>query len=169
VLDTYYKEERRGHFSDGTRKKVARPHVPAALMRFGTSGRTLIGPCSAPSIVLSAISLIEIYSATTKNLQFESNAAFRQLMWICIGIRFCCYRRGTGLSHDLRQIPWLYLAGIGVLLYTHGIGSNSGGFQKLDRYLADAVSTSELVKDLVIVAAARVIFFRTSQRRICET
>jgi len=77
-------------------------------------------------LVLSAISLIEIYSAT-KNSQFEHYAALKQLVWICIGIGLLFIVAALDYHIISEQIPLLYMAGIGVLVYTLALGRTVSG------------------------------------------
>jgi len=105
-------------------------------------------------IVLSTISLIEIYSATM-NSQLEQHAALRQLMWICIGIVLLFFVAALDYHTISEQIPWLYLAGIGVLLYTKALGKTVAGSQSWIVIGPMRFQPSELVKVIVIVAVAR--------------
>ena len=90
-------------------------------------------------LVLSAISLIEIYSAT-KNSQFEQYAALKQLIWICIGILLLFIVSALDYHIISEQIPLLYMAGIGVLVYTLALGRTVSGSRKLDRHWSDEAS-----------------------------
>ena len=105
-------------------------------------------------IVLSAISLIEIYSATM-NSPVEHSAAFRQLAWICIGIVLLFIVAALDYHIISEQIPWLYLAGIGVLLYTLALGRTVAGSKSWIVLGPMRFQPSELVKIIVIVAVAR--------------
>ena len=80
----------------------------------------------AAILALSIISLIEIYSAT-KNTPAEHNAVFRQLVWIIIGMILLFIVAAMDYHTISEQIPWLYLAGIGVLLYTLALGRTVAG------------------------------------------
>jgi rod shape determining protein RodA len=105
-------------------------------------------------LVLSAIGVIEIYSAT-KNSEFEQNAAFRQLIWICIGIVLLFLVAALDYHMISEQIPLLYLAGIGALLYTLAFGKVVAGSQSWIVFGPFRFQPSEVVKVLVIVAVAR--------------
>jgi rod shape determining protein RodA len=105
-------------------------------------------------LVLSAISLIEIYSAT-KNSQFEQYAALKQLIWICIGIGLLFIVAALDYHIISEQIPWLYMAGIGVLVYTLALGRTVSGSKSWIVIGPMRLQPSELVKVIVIVAVAR--------------
>ena len=105
-------------------------------------------------LILSAIGIVEIYSAT-KNSQLEQSAAFRQLMWICIGIVLLFIVAALDYHMISEQIPLLYLAGIGALLYTMAFGKVVAGSQSWIVIGPFRFQPSEVVKVLVIVAVAR--------------
>jgi len=105
-------------------------------------------------LVLSVISLIEIYSAT-KNSPAEHSAAFRQLVWIIIGIVILFTIAAMDYHTISEQIPWLYLAGIGVLIYTMALGRIVSGSRSWIVLGPMRFQPSELVKIIVIVAVAR--------------
>ena len=105
-------------------------------------------------LVLSAIGLIEIYSAT-KNSPFEQYAALKQLVWIGIGIGLLFIVAALDYHIISEQIPWLYMAGIGVLVYTLALGRTVSGSKSWIVIGPMRLQPSELVKIIVIVAVAR--------------
>jgi rod shape determining protein RodA len=111
-------------------------------------------PLFGALLVLSAISLIEIYSAT-KNSTIDQYTVFRQLAWILIGI-VCLFTVAAMDYHIIsEQIPWLYMAGIGVLIYTLAFGRTVAGSKSWIVFGRIRFQPSELVKVIVIVAVAR--------------
>jgi rod shape determining protein RodA len=123
-------------------------------MRFRDLWRDFDWALFGAILVISAVSLIEIYSAT-KNSPAEHNAAFRQLMWVCIGIVLLFIVAALDYHTISEQIPWLYLASIGVLLYTLALGRTVSGAKSWIVIGPMRLQPSELVKVIVIVAVAR--------------
>ena len=151
-MDTYYKKKT-GHFNEGTAEKVA-SLMSATLMRFRDLWQDFDWTLFGAILVLSAISLIEIYSAT-KNSPVEHNAAFRQLVWVLHRNRLALCCGGIGLSHHFRTDS-LAVSGRHWCAGIHaGVRQNRVGFQKLDRHRSDAASAVGTGKDFVIVAVAR--------------
>jgi rod shape determining protein RodA len=108
----------------------------------------------AAILVLCCISLVEIYSAT-KNTPVEQSAAFRQLAWIGIGIILLFVVAAMDYHIISEHIPWLYLGGITVLLYTLALGKRVAGSKSWIVLGPMRFQPSELVKIIVIVAVAR--------------
>jgi rod shape determining protein RodA len=108
----------------------------------------------AAIMVLSCISVLEIYSAT-KNTPIEQSAAFRQLAWIAIGIILLFVVAATDYRVISEQVPWLYLAGIAVLIYTLALGRTVAGSKSWIVLGPMRFQPSELVKIIVIIAVAR--------------
>jgi len=123
-------------------------------MRFRDLWRDFDWALFGAILVLSAVSLVEIYSAT-KNSQFEQNTAVRQLVWICLGIVLLFVVAALDYHTISEQIPWLYLAGIGVLVYTLALGRTVSGSKSWIVLGPMRFQPSELVKVVVIVAVAR--------------
>jgi len=102
---------------------------------------------------LSAISLLEIRSATLSGV--EHNAAFRQMVWIAIGIVLLFVVAAMDYHFISEHIPWLYLAGIGVLIYTLALGRTVSGSKSWIVLGPMRFQPSEFVKIIVVVAVAR--------------
>src|SRR5438477_4033482 len=104
----------------------------------------------AAILVLSCISLIEIYSAT-KNSPAEYYAVFRQMAWVILGIVLLLAVAAMDYHVISEHIPWLYLGGIAVLLYTLAFGKTVAGSKSWIVLGAMRFQPSELVKIIVIV------------------
>ena len=79
----------------------------------------------AAALLLSAISLIEIYSSTMA--QPTENFFFRQLAWVIVGIVFLFIVAAIDYHLISEHIPWLYILAIGALLYTLALGHRVSG------------------------------------------
>jgi rod shape determining protein RodA len=108
----------------------------------------------AAVIVLSVISLVEIYSAT-KNSSAEHSAVFRQLVWVIIGVVFLFVVSAIDYHTISEHIPWIYLGSIAVLLYTLALGKTVAGSKSWIVVGSMRFQPSELVKIVVVIAAAR--------------
>src|SRR5215471_1674456 len=108
----------------------------------------------AAIVVLSVISLIEIYSAT-KNSPAEHNAVFRQLVWVLIGIIFMFVVAALDYHTISEHIPWIYVGSVAVLIYTLALGKTVSGSKSWIVFGSMRFQPSELVKIVVVVAAAR--------------
>jgi rod shape determining protein RodA len=111
-------------------------------------------PLFGAVLTLSAISILEIYSATLNSTQ-EHNAAIRQLMWIAIGIAVLFIVSALDYHIISEHIPWLYLASIAVLVYTLALGRTVSGSKSWIVIGPMRLQPSELVKIVVVVAVAR--------------
>ena len=107
----------------------------------------------AAAILLSAISLIEIYSSTIA--QPTENFFMRQLAWVCVGIVFLFIVAAIDYHLIAEHIPWLYILAIGVLLYTLAMGHRVSGSKSWVVLGPVAFQPSELIKMVVVVALAR--------------
>jgi rod shape determining protein RodA len=108
----------------------------------------------AAILVLSCISVVEIYSAT-KNTPIEQYAAFRQMAWIAIGMVLLFVVAAMDYHVISEHVPWLYLGGIAVLLYTLALGKTVAGSKSWIVLGPMRFQPSELVKIIVIIAVAR--------------
>jgi rod shape determining protein RodA len=108
----------------------------------------------AAIVTLSVISLVEIYSAT-KNSSIEHNAVFRQLVWVLIGVIFLFVVAAIDYHTISEHIPWIYLGSIVVLIYTLAFGKTVAGSKSWIVFGSLRFQPSELVKIVVVVAAAR--------------
>ena len=63
-------------------------------------------------VLLSIISLTEIYSSTMS--QGSDSYFLRQLVWVLVGIVLLFVIAATDYHTISEQIPWLYLAAIGL-------------------------------------------------------
>ena len=69
----------------------------------------------AAALLLSTISLIEIYSSTMA--QPSGNFFLRQLAWVSVGIVLLFVVAAIDYHLISEQIPWLYILAIGALIY----------------------------------------------------
>src|SRR5713226_3575667 len=70
----------------------------------------------AAALLLSVISITEIYSATMA--QPSENYFLRQLAWVGVGVVFLFVVAAIDYHVISEHIPWLYVLAIGALLYT---------------------------------------------------
>lgn len=108
-------------------------------------------------LALSLISVVEIYSAT-KNMspaQPDHYAAIKQLVWIVIGVGILFIVAAMDYHTISEQIPLLYVASIGVLLYTLALGHVVSGSRSWIVIGPMRFQPSEMVKIVVVVAVAR--------------
>ena len=108
----------------------------------------------AAILLLSVISIVEIYSAT-KNTPAEHSAALRQLAWVAMGVVILFTVAAMDYHTISEHIPWLYLASVGVLLYTLALGKVVSGSKSWIVVGPMRFQPSELVKIVVVVAVAR--------------
>jgi rod shape determining protein RodA len=107
----------------------------------------------AAAVVLSAISLVEIYSSTMND---SSESYFvRQLMWVLVGVVFLFVVAAIDYHALSEHIPWLYVLAIGVLLYTLALGKTVAGSKSWLDFGPVGFQPSEPVKMVVVVALAR--------------
>ncbi len=107
----------------------------------------------AAALLLSAISITEIYSATMA--QPSENFFLRQLAWIVVGVVFLFIVAAIDYHLISEHIPWLYILAIGVLLYTLVLGHRVSGSKSWVSLGKIAFQPSELIKVVVVVALAR--------------
>jgi rod shape determining protein RodA len=107
----------------------------------------------AAALLLSAISITEIYSATMA--QPSENFFLRQLAWVGVGVVFLFIVSALDYHLIAEQIPWLYILAIGVLLYTLLMGHRVSGSKSWVSFGRVQFQPSELIKVVVVVALAR--------------
>jgi rod shape determining protein RodA len=116
----------------------------------------------AAALLLSAISLVEIYSSTMA--QPSENFFLRQLAWVCVGVVFLFVVAAIDYHLISEHIPWLYILAIGVLLYTLALGHRVSGSKSWVALGPVAFQPSELIKMVVVVALARYLSELRSSR-----
>jgi rod shape determining protein RodA len=116
----------------------------------------------AAAILLSVISLVEIYSSTMA--QPGENFFVRQLAWVCVGILFLFVVAALDYHLIAEHIPWLYIGAIGVLLYTLALGHRVSGSKSWVALGPVQFQPSELIKMVVVVALARYLAELRSSR-----
>src|SRR5213594_3918854 len=79
----------------------------------------------AAPVLLSVISLTEIYSATM-SFGFE-NYFLRQLAWVLVGTVFLFIVSAMDYHVLAERIPWIYIISILVLTYTLALGRTVNG------------------------------------------
>ncbi|HEY2383669.1 MAG TPA: rod shape-determining protein RodA [Terriglobia bacterium] len=107
----------------------------------------------AAALLLSVISITEIYSATMA--QGASTYSLRQLAWVAFGV--VCLFVISAIDYHLisEHVPWLYVLGLGALLYTLVLGHRVSGSKSWVGFGSLAFQPSELIKMIVVVALAR--------------
>jgi rod shape determining protein RodA len=116
----------------------------------------------AAALLLSTISLIEIYSSTMN--QSAESYFLRQLVWVCVGIVLLFVVAALDYHLISEHIPWLYLLGIGALLYTMVLGHRVSGSRSWVGVGSFGFQPSELVKVVVVVALSRYLSELRSSR-----
>ena len=107
----------------------------------------------AAALFLSAISLTEIHSATMA--QASESFFLRQLAWVIVGLVALFVVSAIDYHLISEQIPWLYILGIGSLLYTLALGHRVSGSKSWVSFGKIQFQPSELIKLVVIIALAR--------------
>lgn len=105
------------------------------------------------AMLLSAISLTEIYSST---LSLEVNFFSRQLAAVAVGLVLLFIVAATDYHSFSEHIPWIYLASLALLVYTLFFGkvvSSSRSWVFIGSKIG--FQPSELIKIVVVVALAR--------------
>ena len=117
------------------------------------------------AILLSAISLTEIYSATM-NAQGGGEAyLMRQLVAVVFGI-VCFFILAAVDYHTIAEhIPWIYLGSIGLLFYTLVFGRDHAGTKGWIQFPGGfGFQPAEIIKVVVVIAVARVLSELHSER-----
>ena len=119
-------------------------------------------PLLAAALLLSTISLVEIYSSTM-NLQGESYL-FRQLAWVCVGVLAVFVVSAIDYHAISEHIPWLYLAALGVLTFVLAFGKTVSSSKSWLQIGPVALQPSEMIKLVAVIAVARYLSeLRSSQ------
>src|SRR5712692_8478503 len=79
----------------------------------------------AAALLLSVISLTEIHSATMA--QSSESFFLRQLAWVAVGVVALFIVSAIDYHLISEHIPWVYILGIGALLYTLALGHRVSG------------------------------------------
>src|SRR5947207_4508295 len=107
----------------------------------------------AAALLLSLISIIEIYSATMA--QPSESFFLRQLAWVVVGVVVLFIVSAIDYHVISEHIPWLYVLAIGALLYTLLLGHRVSGSKSWVTLGKITIQPSELIKMVVVVALAR--------------
>ncbi len=117
----------------------------------------------AAAILLSIISLVEIYSST---MNAPSESYFlRQLAWVAAGVVFVFVVAAIDYHIISEHIPWLYVFAIGALLYTLAVGRTVSGAKSWVALGPAQFQPSEFIKMVVVVAIARYLSELRTQNR----
>src|SRR5262249_28129444 len=119
------------------------------------------------ALLLSVISLVEIYSATMN--QPSENFFLRQFAWVVVGIVFLFVVAAIDYHVLSEHIPWLYVLSVGGLLYTLAMGRTVAGSKSWIAIGPVTVQPSELVKMVVVVALARYLSELRTSRYMTST
>src|SRR6266850_6805635 len=105
------------------------------------------------AVLLSVISLTEIYSSTMNE---PAGGYFaRQLVWVVVGIVFLFIVSAIDYHALSEHIPWLYVLGIGALVYTLALGHTVSGSKSWVDLGPVGFQPSEPIKMVAVVALAR--------------
>jgi rod shape determining protein RodA len=116
----------------------------------------------AAAVLLSVISLVEIYSSTMA--QSTENFFLRQLAWVGVGIVFLFVIAAIDYHLIAEHIPWLYVLAIMALLYTLAMGHRVAGSKSWVNLGPVQFQPSEIIKMIVVVALARYLSELRSHR-----
>jgi rod shape determining protein RodA len=105
------------------------------------------------AVLLSAISLTEIYSAT-KNMNGDM-AFYKQAIFVCAGIVVMFVIAAVDYHTISEHIPWLYLGSVAILIYTPLAARRIAGANSWIDLGPVSIQPSELVKMVAVVAVAR--------------
>src|ERR1051325_7128210 len=100
------------------------------------------------AVLLSVISLLEIYSSTVG--QSTENFFARQLAWVCVGIVFLFVMSAIDYHVVSEHIPWLYILALGALCYTLALGHRVSGSKSWVAFGPVVFQPSELIKMVVV-------------------
>src|ERR1043166_3928439 len=107
----------------------------------------------AAALLLSLISIVEIYSATMA--QPSESFFLRQLAWVVVGVVVLFLVSAIDYHVISEHIPWLYVLAVGALLYTLVLGHRVSGSKSWVSLGKITIQPSELIKMVVVVALAR--------------
>src|SRR5262245_41564411 len=110
-------------------------------------------PLLGAALVLSLISLTEIYSSTM-NFQSE-NYFMRQFAWVLVGLVSLFVVSSIDYHTLSEHVPWIYLGSVSVLLYTLVFGKTVSGSKSWLSIFGFGFQPSEIIKMVVVVALAR--------------
>jgi rod shape determining protein RodA len=105
------------------------------------------------AVLLSLISVTEIYSATMA--QGAATYSLRQMAWVAVGIVLVFVVSAIDYHLISEHVPWLYIIGLGALLYTLVLGHRVSGSKSWVGFGSVGVQPSEFIKMIVVVALAR--------------
>jgi rod shape determining protein RodA len=105
------------------------------------------------ALLLSLISLIEIYSSTMNS--DAENYLVRQSAWVVVGIISLFIVASIDYHVLSEHIPWFYLGAAGLLIYTLAFGRVVSGSQSWISIGPARFQPSELAKLIVVIALAR--------------
>jgi rod shape determining protein RodA len=107
----------------------------------------------AAAVLLSLISITEIYSATMA--QGNEHYFLRQAAWVGVGIVFLFVIAAIDYHIISEHIPLLYVLSLGALLYTLLLGHRVSGSKSWVGFGSITIQPSEFIKMVAVVALAR--------------
>jgi rod shape determining protein RodA len=121
-------------------------------------------PLLGAAILLSAISLTEIYSATMNSAAGGHSYLVRQLAAVGVGL-VCLFVIASLDYHAISEhIPWIYLGSCVVLVYTLIFGKSTFGTRGWIQFGSLSIQPAEIIKMVVVVALARYLSERHGER-----
>lgn len=118
-------------------------------------------PLLGAALLLSIISLTEIYSSTMNS---EGDYFLRQLVWVVAGVVFVFIVAAIDYHALSEHIPWLYILSLGALGYVLILGKTTNGSRSWLGIGSVGFQPSEVIKMVVVVAVARYLSeLRTSK------
>lgn len=110
------------------------------------------------TIVLSVVSLAEIYSATMNTQGGGDAYLLRQLAAVSVGVVALFIISAIDYHTIAEHIPWIYLSSIVVLVYTLAFGREHAGTKGWIQFgNGFGFQPAELIKVVVVVATARLL------------
>lgn len=105
------------------------------------------------ALLLSAISLTEIYSAT---MNIPGDISFiKQTIFVCAGIAILFFIASVDYHALSEHIPWIYLGSLAILIYTPLAARRIAGAKSWITLGPVSIQPSEMIKMVVVVAVAR--------------
>jgi rod shape determining protein RodA len=105
------------------------------------------------ALLLSLISLTEIYSAT---MNAENDISFlKQTIFVCVGIALMFTVASIDYHALSEHIPWIYVGSLAVLIYTPLAARRISGARSWIDLGPISIQPSEMIKMVVVVALAR--------------
>jgi len=105
------------------------------------------------AVVLSVISLAEIYSSTISS--GSENYFMRQFAWVMVGLVSLFIVSSIDYHILSEHIPWIYLGAVSLLVYTLIFGKTVAGSKSWISFGGFSFQPSELIKIVVVIALAR--------------